>query len=100
MQSAEQHGEALDKRFDLTPRQKFEETMQRPIYRHEQDKARNDYEKNNRDVAYMERWRNGDRVARTEMYLLNSMLRRQLWRSQEECVAWDAAHPFKEPQHV
>jgi hypothetical protein len=73
VQAAEQHAKALDKQFDLTPRQQFEVLARRPVYQHEKDAAANELLKKTRDVEYMQRWRNGDRVAQTEIYLLNAV---------------------------
>jgi hypothetical protein len=96
VQAAEQHAAVLDKNFDLTPRQQFEILARRPVYEHEKTKAANEFEKCLRDSAFMERWRNGDRVARTTLFLLNAVKAAPLSRSEQDTAAWDTAHPFKE----
>jgi hypothetical protein len=100
VQAAEQHAAAINKQFDVTPRQQFEILSRRPVYQAEKDKAANDFEKNVRDAAYMQRWRDGDRVARTEMYLLNAIKAAPVARSVEDTAAWDAANPFTEGTHA
>jgi hypothetical protein len=96
IQAAEQHAQVLDRHFDLTARQGFEILARRPVYQSEKDHAVNELEKKTRDVEYMQRWRNGDRVARTEIYLLNAIAAAPLSRSEADTAAWDAAYPFKE----
>jgi hypothetical protein len=96
IQAAEQHGAVLDRNYDLTAAQKFEVLSRRPVYASEKTKAENEFEKCMRDVAFMERWRNGDRVARTTLFLLNAVKAAPLSRSEADTAAWDAAHPFKE----
>jgi hypothetical protein len=89
VQAAESHADAIEKR------QLFEVIMQRPVQQFEREKAERDYQKAVADKGYMEKWRNGDRQARTEMYLLNA-IRAAPVATQQQVLAWDAAHPFNE----
>ena len=91
---AEQHGEAIDQHFDLTAEQKHEVLARRPMLQSEKDYAAREMNKNLRDKAWLERRHQGDRVARTEEYLLNCIKSAPLARSQADIDAWIAAHPF------
>lgn len=100
VQAAEEHAAAIDKHFDLTPRQQFEILSRRPVFQREKDAAVNELQKKTRDVAYMQRWREGGRIERTEIYLLNAIKAAPVSKSEQDTLSWDAAHPFVERQHA
>lgn len=90
---AEAHADVIERNYDVTDRQLFEITMGRPVQQHEKVKAEIEMQKFQRDEAFMQKWRSGDRVARTTMYLLNCMKVAPA-ATLEQVLQWDVAHPF------
>jgi len=90
------HRLTIDQHFDLNPAEHHEVVYQRPFSQQDKDAAAREYAKVTRDAAFMEKWRNGDRVSRSQVYRLNVIKAAPLARSDAEIDAWQAAHPFNQ----
>jgi hypothetical protein len=96
----EQHAAAQDQHFDLTQEQQHEILFQRPVTQAEKDYAVRELRKNMGNQEYYNRWRNGDRRARTEVYLLNAIKAMPLAHTLAQIEAWKAQHPFRGWDHA
>src|ERR1700756_3495397 len=93
MAIANAHAAALERNFDLTDRQLFEVVYQRPVQVHEKEEAEIERQKLQRDVAFMQKWRDGNRQAITRLYLLNAIKAAPV-ATLDQVLEWDKQHPF------
>jgi hypothetical protein len=93
VQVAEAHADVIEKNYDLTDKQLHEVIFQRPVLLEEKQRAEIEYKKLTGDKTWLERWRNGDRQARTEMYLLNA-IKAAPAATLQQVLEWDRRNPF------